>query len=136
MKVVFSRGGFDKLLKSISLILFTFYVVDTQPFYVAGEQMVVLVYSYHALVTELLYLCTVSKTVSACVCMCGVYPSVCALFLCKSLWRSEKDVGAPGIGVTDDYEPSWCLELNLSPVQEQQMVLTTEPSLQPLHTHF
>lgn len=55
MKVVFSRGGFNKLLKSISPIIFTFYVVDTQPFYVAVEQMVVLVYSYHALVTELLY---------------------------------------------------------------------------------
>lgn len=66
--------------------------------------------------------------------MCGVYPS--SLFLCKSLWRSEKDVESPGIGVTDDYEPLWCLELNLSPVQEQQMVLTTEQSLQPLHIIF
>ena len=35
--------------------------------------------------------------------------------------------------ITDDYEtPRGCLELNSGPLEEQPVLLTTEPSLQPL----
>ena len=41
-------------------------------------------------------------------------------------------VGSPGIGVTDNCELSHeCWELNLGPLEEQPVLLTTEPSLQP-----
>ena len=36
-----------------------------------------------------------------------------------------------GTGITDDCElPCWCWEPNLDPLEEQSMLLTTEPSLQ------
>jgi hypothetical protein len=51
-------------------------------------------------------------------------------------WRSEESVRSPGPGVTDGYEPphrSW--ELNLSPLQEQPVLLATELILQS-HSSF
>lgn len=48
-------------------------------------------------------------------------------------WRSEEDTKFPGTGVKPCYEPS-CLfsESNLSLLEEQPLLLTAEPSLQPL----
>jgi hypothetical protein len=41
-------------------------------------------------------------------------------------------VRSPETGVTDSCElPCWCWELNLDPLEEQPVLLTTEPSLQP-----
>jgi hypothetical protein len=38
--------------------------------------------------------------------------------------------------ITDGCEPSSsCWELNSGPLEEQLMILTTDPSLQPLRTH-
>jgi len=53
-------------------------------------------------------------------------------FMCLEvcLWEG---VGSSGTGVTDDCELSCgCWELNLRPLVEQPMLLTAEPSLQPL----
>ena len=45
----------------------------------------------------------------------------------------NKGVGSPGTRVTNSCElPCGCWELNPGPLQEQQVFLTTEPSLQPL----
>ena len=45
--------------------------------------------------------------------------------------RSEKGVGSSGTGVTDGCEPPCkCWELNLGPLQEQQVFLTTKLSLE------
>jgi len=60
------------------------------------------------------------------VCM-HVHP-VCAW----CLRRSEEGIRSPGTGDKEGCEPPcgfW--ELNLGPLQEQQVLLTTEPSLQP-----
>ena len=48
------------------------------------------------------------------------------------LWTLEEDLGSPGTGVTDGYEPlcgSW--ELNLGSLNEQPMLLTPETFFQP-----
>ena len=50
-----------------------------------------------------------------------------------SLWKSENVIESPGTGVTDDCAPScrdW--EPNPDPLQEHQMFLSTEESLQDL----
>jgi hypothetical protein len=48
------------------------------------------------------------------------------------LWRSEESIGPPGTDVKDGCELSCeCLELNTGPIQEQQVLLTAESSLQP-----
>lgn len=45
--------------------------------------------------------------------------------------ESEEGVRSLGTGVTDDCEPPhWCWELNPGPLQEQQVLLTAESSLQ------
>lgn len=47
-------------------------------------------------------------------------------------WGSEGGIRAPGTGVTDGCEPPrGCWELDLGWLGEQQMLLTTESSLQP-----
>jgi len=47
--------------------------------------------------------------------------------------RPEEEVGALGTRVTDCcHPPCWCLDPNLGPLQEQQVLLTEAPSLQPL----
>jgi hypothetical protein len=51
---------------------------------------------------------------------------------CMHMWylqRLEEGVGFPGTGVTDHYElPCQCSALNLGPLEEQCVLLTTEPS--------
>jgi hypothetical protein len=48
-----------------------------------------------------------------------------------SLWRSEDFIKSPGNGVANGREPPWVYwELNSGPLQEQQVLLTAEPSLQ------
>ena len=43
-----------------------------------------------------------------------------------------KGVQSPGTGATESYElPCGCWDLNLSPLEEQLVLLTAEPSLQP-----
>ena len=44
----------------------------------------------------------------------------------------EEGIGSPGTGVTDGCEPPCgCWEQSSCPLEEQQMVLIAEPSLQP-----
>lgn len=44
----------------------------------------------------------------------------------------EEGIGSPGAGVTDCYKlPSGCWRLNTGPLEEQQVVFTAKPSLQP-----
>jgi hypothetical protein len=46
--------------------------------------------------------------------------------------RPEEGSETPGTGVTGGCEPPWgCWELNTGPLEEQPVLLTTEPSLQP-----
>ncbi|CAO2588434.1 hypothetical protein LEMLEM_LOCUS4978 [Lemmus lemmus] len=50
---------------------------------------------------------------------------------------SEKDPGveSPGTGVTDSYELLFeCWELNLGPLEEQQMLVAAKPPLQPTNS--
>jgi hypothetical protein len=58
------------------------------------------------------------------------------VFVCHPHAVSTEDgeaVDSPGTGVTHGLEPPCgCWELNLGPLQEQPVLLTTEPSLQPL----
>lgn len=43
---------------------------------------------------------------------------------------SEEGVGSPGTGIAGGYEvPCGCWEVNLSPLEQQPVLLTTEPSL-------
>ena len=45
----------------------------------------------------------------------------------------RRGIRSPGTGVTDGWEPPCgCRELNSGPLEEQAMLLTSEPSLQPL----
>jgi hypothetical protein len=45
---------------------------------------------------------------------------------------SEEGIQSPGMEVIDTYEPPCgCPELNPDPLQEQKVLLTTEPPLQP-----
>ena len=66
---------------------------------------------------------------------------MCECFVCRcigtpmSMYRhgGEKEgTGFPGTGVTNSYELlCGCWELNLGPLEEPLVLLTTEPSLQP-----
>ena len=48
------------------------------------------------------------------------------------LCRSEEGIGFPGTGVADGCEPlCGCWESNLGPLEEQQVLLTTELSPSP-----
>ena len=61
---------------------------------------------------------------------------LCTVVLCLSVCLYE-DVGSPGTGVADSCElPCGCWVLNPSPLQEQPVLLTTEPSHQPLFSTF
>ena len=58
---------------------------------------------------------------------------VCVCVLCRCLQRSEDGVRFPGAGVS--YRQLWAIwhgywDPNLGPLEEQQALLTTEPSLQ------
>ena len=47
-------------------------------------------------------------------------------------WRSGEGVGSPGTAVSNGcYMTYGCWELNPDPLQEQSMLLTPEPALQP-----
>lgn len=51
--------------------------------------------------------------------------------------KSEKSIKSPGTKVMDGCDPPrgfW--KLNLSPLREQQVLLTGEPSVQPLTEYF
>lgn len=48
-------------------------------------------------------------------------------------WRPEKNIRFSGTGVIDGFEPC---ELNLSLLEEQLVLLSTEPSLQPPDLRF
>lgn len=62
--------------------------------------------------------------------MCCTSVYTCAHFTCvKYLHRSEEGAVFSGTEVTGNGEPLW--EPNLSPLQEQQVLLTEEPALQP-----
>ena len=54
--------------------------------------------------------------------------------MCLVPVEGEKQcMGSPRTGITDDCERHYvCLESNLGPPLEQGMLLTAEPSLQPL----
>jgi hypothetical protein len=57
----------------------------------------------------------------------------------KCSQRPEEGVGSPRVGVTDSCKPPimgthW--EMNSGPLEEQQTLLSTEPSLQPLLFEF
>jgi hypothetical protein len=58
------------------------------------------------------------------ICLC----TTCAL----SPWGPEEDMRPPGTGVTDGCElPCGCWKLNPGPLEEQPVLLTAKPSLQP-----
>lgn len=60
-----------------------------------------------------------------CVCMCitGI----------QCLWRSDKNVGSSENRIRDDCKaPCGLWEKNAGPLKEQQVLLTTNPSLQTL----
>lgn len=70
--------------------------------------------------------------------VCGCFGGyICIVFVCLWPGKPEEDIGAPGIGVTGSCEPSSrCWELHLGPLQERRVLLTPEPSLQPLEKDF
>lgn len=52
-------------------------------------------------------------------------------------WESKEGVRSPVTGITDGCElPCECWEQNLDPPQEHPMLLTPQPSLQPLQKLF
>ena len=55
----------------------------------------------------------------------------------RHLWRTEEGAEYPGTGVKDDHELlCGCLEPNSGPPQEQEVLLTVEPSLQLLDLNY
>jgi hypothetical protein len=57
--------------------------------------------------------------------------------MCSAQGGQKRALDFPGIGVTDSCEPPCgCWELNSEPLEEQSVLLTTEPSLQPLSLIF
>jgi hypothetical protein len=53
------------------------------------------------------------------------------------LQRSEENTEFPETGVTNGFElPCGCWESNLGPLEEQPMLVTTEPSLHPRSSTF
>lgn len=58
-----------------------------------------------------------------------LYMSVLSVPHAYSKRRSEKGIGSPASGFTDGFEPPWgCWGPNQSPLQEQQVLFTMEPS--------
>lgn len=68
--------------------------------------------------------------------MCmGIFPACVSVhYLCaRCLWRPEEGLGFSGTAVTDGCKPPCgCWELNSGSLEEQLMLLATEPSLQSL----
>jgi hypothetical protein len=64
-------------------------------------------------------------------CLPYIYGSV--LPVCSALGAQRRGYHSPGTGVPDYCEPLVeTYELNLGPFEEQSVLLTSEPSLQPL----
>lgn len=72
----------------------------------------------------------------ACVCFVCVFSvCVCLPHVCRCLLRSEEGVGSSGAGVTAVVShQTWVLRTELRPLEEQQALLNSEPSLQT-HTY-
>ena len=72
-----------------------------------------------------------------CVSVLPAFVSVCTTFT-KCPQRPEEGVRSPGTGITEGCElPRGYWELNLGPLEEQPVYLTTEPSLQlPMERSF
>lgn len=51
-------------------------------------------------------------------------------------WHSEEGVGSPGTGLIGGCDPCGCCEPNPGPLQEQEVLVTTEPSLQALRSYL
>lgn len=70
-------------------------------------------------------------------CIWLFYLNVSALWVCLEPMRSEKSCRTPWTTVTDICKPAcgWWDPYS-GAMQEQQLLLTTEPSLQPLHKFF
>jgi hypothetical protein len=68
------------------------------------------------------------------------YVSVSVLYVCRYVSGSRRleDSGNPlQLELTGGHEPPCgCWELSLRPLQEQQVLLTTQPSLQPRTNYF
>ena len=55
------------------------------------------------------------------------------VFTCGYLWRPEEGIGVPlGLELHDNEPPCGCWGVNSGPLEEQPVLLTTEPSLQSL----
>lgn len=52
------------------------------------------------------------------------------------LRRSEEDAGFPGAGVVDGWEPYTGDGIKPSPLEEELVLLTAEPAIQPPHIWF
>lgn len=67
-----------------------------------------------------------------CECFTFIYVCTCTAYVLGICWRSEEDIRSFGNEIKDDYElQCGYLESNPGPLQEQQLFLITEPSLQP-----
>jgi hypothetical protein len=67
----------------------------------------------------------------------------CAPFICTMYdretgpWKPKDDIGSPKVGITNSCEvPCGNWEPNLGPLKRQRVLLTTEPSLQPMFVFF
>ena len=66
----------------------------------------------------------------------NIYLFICYVYNVLSLCMPAGQKKAPDI-ITDGFEPPCdCWELNLGPLEEQAMLLTAEPFLQPLEITF
>lgn len=68
------------------------------------------------------------------VCVLPEFMSVCHVpAWCLCTWRTEKDMGSSETRVTEDPEmPCKCWESNSGPQKEQQVLLGTGQTLQPV----
>ena len=60
--------------------------------------------------------------------MCNDFHCVC---MCGPLLRPTEGIGSPGAVVTGGCELPGCWELHSSPLEEQEVLLTSEPSSGP-----
>ena len=65
-----------------------------------------------------------------CVCVC-LHACLCTMYAPGAHRVQKEGVRSPGTGITDGCEPPHgCWKLNLGPLEEQPVFLTSEPSLQ------
>jgi hypothetical protein len=73
----------------------------------------------------------------SCVYECFTYMLVVYSVCARCPQRLEEGIGSPGTRVTDGCEPECgCSEMNQWPLEGQPVLLTAEPSLQPLRFNF